>query len=77
MDQNNLEQIRAHLQQTSSDFNRLSEEHHQHDARLAELASRHYLTEDEQIEEVRLKKLKLHCKTQMQAMIDEHQAQHV
>jgi uncharacterized protein YdcH (DUF465 family) len=77
MDLNNPDQIKAHLMETSVEFRQLAEEHSQHDRRVSELVSRPYLTPEEQIEEVRLKKLKLHLKTQMQQMIDDYRMEHV
>jgi uncharacterized protein YdcH (DUF465 family) len=47
------------------DYRRLAEKHRRCEARLQELQSRHYLREEEQIEELRLKKEKLVIKDQM------------
>ena len=41
---------------------RLQAEHRRYAQRLAELIEKPYLSEDEQLEEIRLKKLKLHAK---------------
>lgn len=41
---------------------RLQAEHRRYAQRLEELIQKPYLSEDEQLEEVRLKKLKLHAK---------------
>jgi hypothetical protein len=46
----------------SGEIDRLHAEHHRYAQRLEELLQKPYLTEDEQLEEVRLKKLKLHAK---------------
>ena len=46
----------------SEEIGRLHAEHHRYAQRLEELLQKPYLTEDEQLEEVRLKKLKLHAK---------------
>ena len=46
----------------SEEANRLQTEHHRYAQRLEELLGKPYLSEDEQLEEVRLKKLKLHAK---------------
>jgi uncharacterized protein YdcH (DUF465 family) len=45
--------------------------------KLDELASRPYLTEQEQIEEVRLKKLKLHTKDGIEAKLSMYRARNV
>jgi len=44
------------------ELGRLHAEHHRYAQRLEDLLQKPYLTEDEQLEEVRLKKLKLHAK---------------
>ena len=46
----------------SEELNRLHAEHHRYAQRLEELIQNPYLSEEEQLEEVRLKKLKLHAK---------------
>jgi hypothetical protein len=46
----------------SEEINRLQSEHTRYAQRLEELIQKPYLSEDEQLEEVRLKKLKLHAK---------------
>ncbi len=46
----------------SEEINRLHAEHHNYAQRLEELLQKPYLSTEEQIEEVRLKKLKLHAK---------------
>ena len=50
---------------------RLAQEHSQYSQRLETLIHKRFLTEEEQLEEVRLKKLKLKLKDQMQLL--EHQ----
>lgn len=47
------------------DFQRLVQEHSQYSQRLESLTQKRYLTDDEKLEEVRLKKLKLRLKDQM------------
>ena len=46
----------------SEEINRLQSEHRRYAQRLEELLEKPYLSEEEQLEEVRLKKLKLHAK---------------
>jgi uncharacterized protein len=53
------------------EFQRLVQEHSQYSQRLESLTEKRYLTDDEKLEEVRLKKLKLRLKDQMQNL--EHQ----
>jgi hypothetical protein len=47
---------------------RLQDEHHRYTQRLEELLQKPYLSEDEQLEEIRLKKLKLHAKDLIHAL---------
>jgi len=49
-------------------FQRLVQEHSQYSQRLESLTQKRFLTEDEKLEEVRLKKLKLRLKDQMQTL---------
>jgi uncharacterized protein YdcH (DUF465 family) len=50
------------------EFRRLAMEHTQYAQRLDTLTQKRYLTEDEKLEEVRLKKLKLRLKDQMESI---------
>lgn len=52
----------------SDELDRLHAEHHRYAQRLDELIEKPYLTEEEQLEEVRLKKLKLHAKDLITAL---------
>ncbi len=63
------EAIREQLMASSPEFQRLREEHARLSAQLDQLTSKHYLSEAEQIEEVRLKKLKLRAKDQMEMLV--------
>jgi uncharacterized protein len=57
---------RDHLLASHEEFRRLAMEHTQYAQRLDSLTEKRYLTEDEKLEEVRLKKLKLRLKDQME-----------
>lgn len=56
----------------SEELDRLHAEHHRYAQRLEELIQKPYLSVEEQLEEVRLKKLKLHAKDLIYAI--EHRA---
>ena len=64
---------RDQLLASHEEFQRLVQEHSQYSQRLESLTQKHYLTEDEKVEEVRLKKLKLRLKDQMQHLEREAQ----
>ncbi|MBZ5568709.1 MAG: DUF465 domain-containing protein [Acidobacteriia bacterium] len=61
-------QVRDVLIASNEEFRRLVTEHSQHSQRLDSLTQKRYLSEDEKIEEVRLKKLKLRLKDQMESL---------
>jgi len=52
----------------SEELNRLHTEHHHYAQRLEELLQNPYLSVEEEIEEVKLKKLKLHAKDLIYAL---------
>jgi len=68
------EETRRLLLQSSDVFRQLSTDHHSLDDRLKLLAGKSRLTDDEQLEEVRLKKEKLRLKDQMEALVRRHQS---
>jgi uncharacterized protein YdcH (DUF465 family) len=65
--------IVSQLMATSDEYRRLADEHSSFDRRLEELAHRKFPSPDEQIEEARLKKKKLHLKDRMHDIIRQHQ----
>jgi uncharacterized protein YdcH (DUF465 family) len=77
MDRNTQEELKAHLMQTDEGFRRLVNEHSDYAQKLEDLAAKPHPTEQEQLEEVRLKKLKLHAKDQIEAILSRYRAQQV
>ncbi|HZL56605.1 MAG TPA: DUF465 domain-containing protein [Bryobacteraceae bacterium] len=77
MDRNSQEEIKAHLMQTNERYRDLFHQHHEYDRLVDVLESKHALTAEEEVEEHRLKKLKLHLKDQMEQMVSEYSLQHV
>ena len=63
------EAIREQLMASSEEYQLLREEHARYASQLDQLAGKTYLSEQEQIEEVRLKKLKLRVKDQMEMLV--------
>jgi len=73
------DELKAHLMETNDEFRRLALEHCEFKKKLESLHSRSYLTPEEQVEEVRLKKMKLRLKDQMEGILSRYrvQQQHV
>ena len=67
--------IREHLLQSSDEFRKLAREHSAYDQKLSLLLNRSFLSEQEKLEEVTLKKLKLRAKDRMQQMIQAQRQQ--
>lgn len=71
------EELRAHLMATDEHFRELCQQHSDFDHKLQDLEAKHALTDQEQLEEVRLKKQKLHLKDQMTEIMSRYKGQHV
>jgi uncharacterized protein len=67
-----VDSVREQLLASHEEFRRLAQEHNQHCNRLHSLIEKRYLTEEEKLEEVRIKKLKLRLKDQMQMIEQEY-----
>jgi uncharacterized protein YdcH (DUF465 family) len=72
MDRNIEDEIKAHLMQTNERFRNLMHQHMEYDRLVTELDNKHVLTAQEELEEHRLKKLKLHLKDEMEQMVSEY-----
>jgi uncharacterized protein YdcH (DUF465 family) len=66
------EDLKHLLIETNQEFRELASRHQTLDSRLHELEAKHYLSNDEQFEEVNLKKKKLHLKDRMEVILREH-----
>ena len=66
-----VDSVREQLLASHEEFRRLAQEHNQFSQRLHSLIEKRYLTEDEKLEEVRIKKVKLRLKDQMQMIEQE------
>jgi uncharacterized protein YdcH (DUF465 family) len=71
-----FEELKRQLLQSDEEFRQLATQHHDLDEKLLNFASRHYLSEPEQIEEVTLKKRKLRLKDQMESILRRHRSDH-
>ncbi|HJW99587.1 MAG TPA: DUF465 domain-containing protein [Terriglobales bacterium] len=64
--------LREELMASHDEFRRLAQEHSQYSQRLENLIQKRYLSEEEKLEEVKLKKLKLRLKDQMESIEQQH-----
>lgn len=60
--------VREQLLASSDEFRKLADEHRSYSQRIESLANQKYLSEEEKIEEIRLKKLKLRLKDEMESI---------
>ncbi len=67
-----FEELKRELLQTDEEYRQLATQHHDLDEKIHSLTARHYLSEPEQLEEVRMKKRKLHLKDQMENILRRH-----
>ena len=73
MELTNTDSLREELIMNDPEFRELAREHGRYEARLSELNSLAYPNDEEQLEEVTLKKKKLAVKDQMQEIMLRHQ----
>ena len=64
-----FEELKRQLLQTDEEYRQLASHHHDLDEKLHNLATRPYLSQPEQLEEVTLKKRKLQLKDQMETIV--------
>jgi uncharacterized protein YdcH (DUF465 family) len=71
------EELKAQLMETNDEFRQLALQHSQYAKQLDALEALPHLSEQDHIEEHRLKKLKLRLKDQMLEMMNRYRAEHV
>ena len=52
--------------ETDAEYQRLAEQHRQYEAELQRISKSPYLNSEDLLEEIKLKKMKLHCKDEME-----------
>jgi uncharacterized protein len=72
MEKNTQAELRAHLIETEPEFRRLANEHAMLKAQLEAIESRERVSLEDEIEESRLKKLKLRLKDEMSEFMAKH-----
>jgi uncharacterized protein YdcH (DUF465 family) len=57
------------LLDADADYRRLVEQHSKYEAELQRISAAPYLSSEDLIEEIKLKKMKLHCKDEMERIV--------
>ncbi|MBV8069709.1 MAG: DUF465 domain-containing protein [Acidobacteriaceae bacterium] len=65
-------ELKAHLLATNEQFRALAEQHAQLKSKIQAIESHGLLSSEDELEEQRLKKLKLRLKDQMNAILEQH-----
>jgi uncharacterized protein YdcH (DUF465 family) len=76
MDLSTNDPVRDELLKTNPEFRDLVHQHQNFENRLSELAHLTYPSDDEQLEEVTLKKKKLLIKDEIYSMLQQHSVSH-
>ncbi len=76
MDMSTADPVRDELLRNNSAFRELVHQHEDFEKRLSELAHLTYPSDDEQVEEITLKKKKLQVKDEIYAMMQQHAVSH-
>ena len=71
------EELKAYLMRSNEQYRTLAEQHAKYAQLIEAIESKSRLTPEDEVEEHRLKKLKLALKDQMQAIVERSRAQRV
>lgn len=74
MDRTQDEELKAHLLKTDESFRELARQHAEYSKLVEEIEKKAHVTERDELEEHRLKKLKLNVKDQMNQIIDHYRS---
>ncbi len=77
MERNAQEELKAHLMASNAEYQRLASQHTEYAIQLEALEALPHLTYEQELEETRLKKLKLKLKDQMEAILSQYRSQQV
>jgi uncharacterized protein YdcH (DUF465 family) len=77
MERNAQEELKAHLMETHEEFRRLAGQHSEYARKLDALEALPHPTYEDELEETRLKKMKLRLKDQMEAILSQYRSQQV
>jgi uncharacterized protein YdcH (DUF465 family) len=77
METSTQDELKAHLMATSDEFRDLAAQHNQLHKQLEQLEAKSHLSDQEQLDEVSIKKQKLKVKDQMNGILARNRAQNV
>ena len=77
MERNAQEELKAHLMEANEEFRTLATQHAEYAKQLDAIEALPHLTYEQELEETRLKKLKLRLKDQMEAILSQSRSQQV
>ena len=75
METTNMDSLKEQLMTSDPEFRELAREHGRYEERLSELSALAYPSDEEQLEEITLKKKKLAIKDQMHSIMLQHQSE--
>jgi uncharacterized protein YdcH (DUF465 family) len=75
--ENTQDDLKAHLMQTNEEFRRLASQHSEYHKQLEAIEAKSHLTAEDEVEEHRLKKLKLRLKDEMTALLSRYRMEQV
>jgi uncharacterized protein YdcH (DUF465 family) len=75
MERPNQDELKAHLMATDEEFRRLAMAHSEYARKIEAIEQLPHPTNEQQMEEVKLKKLKLHAKDMMTEILNRHAGQ--
>jgi uncharacterized protein YdcH (DUF465 family) len=75
MDKLSQEELKAYLMQSNEEFRTIAQQHADYSRQIDAIESKPHLTPQDEIEEHRLKKLKLQLKDQMVEIVKRHRTQ--
>jgi uncharacterized protein YdcH (DUF465 family) len=71
------DELKAHLMATSEEFRQLVAQHVEYKRQLDAIEAKPHVTPEDEVEEHRIKKLKLHLKDQMNKFMARHKTEQV
>ena len=77
MEKFSAEELKAYLMESNEDFRKLVEEHSKCARLIDEIESKPHMTQQDEVEEHRLKKLKLNYKDQIHQIMEKYRTQQV